>query len=198
MAGRSSGRYLASHPSWFRKQRGLQWDRSYPSENHAITDTTSSFRPETLLQPYPLPPALPNSHNATIQQKLEELTILARKFNFPDDAHKILEWANIRLRQGDEGFLNNKLELQQVGGRLGIHDVCHGIVKFNGTTTDMAAMNHGILNSDRCILGWHAGINATANATMVIPIVTNSTNSTGADPARQLCQSPHGGMFKRR
>ena len=22
MAGRSSGRYLASHPSWFRKQRG--------------------------------------------------------------------------------------------------------------------------------------------------------------------------------
>ena len=36
-------------------------------------------------------------------------------------------------------------------------------------------MNHGILNSDRCILGWHAGINATANATMAIPIVTNST-----------------------
>ena len=27
--------------------------------------------------------------------------------------------------------------LQQVGGQLGMHDVCHGIVKFNATT-DMA------------------------------------------------------------
>jgi hypothetical protein len=49
MAGRNSGRYLASHPSWFRKQRGFQSDRSYPSENRVIADTTSSFRPETCL-----------------------------------------------------------------------------------------------------------------------------------------------------
>ena len=54
MVGRSSGRYLASHPSWYRKQRQLQANHSYPSENHAIADTASSFRPETLLQPYPL------------------------------------------------------------------------------------------------------------------------------------------------
>jgi hypothetical protein len=119
MAGRSSDRYLASHPSWFAKQKGSQWAHSYTSENHVIADTTSSFRPETLPQPYPLPPALPNSHNATIQQKLEELTILAGKFNFPEEAHKILEWANIRLREGDEGFLNNKLEQLRMPDRQG-------------------------------------------------------------------------------
>ena len=43
-------------------------------------------------------------------EKLEELRLLLRKFSSPQDAHKILEWANITLRQGDESFLNNKLE----------------------------------------------------------------------------------------
>src|SRR5207244_12543015 len=81
MAGRSSGRYLASHPSWYRKQKGFQWDRSYPSENRVIADATSSFRPETLLQPYPT--ALPNSQTATVQQKLEELRLLLGKFSSP-------------------------------------------------------------------------------------------------------------------
>ena len=38
---------MASHPSWFLKQKGSQWDRSYPSEYHVIADTASSFRPET-------------------------------------------------------------------------------------------------------------------------------------------------------
>ena len=33
MAGRSSGKYMASHPSWFRKQKGFQYDRSNSSEN---------------------------------------------------------------------------------------------------------------------------------------------------------------------
>jgi hypothetical protein len=114
MAGRSSGRYLASHPSWYRKPRQLQANRSYPSENHTIAD--SSFRPQILLQPYPA--ALPNSQTATIQEKLDELRILAAKFSFPQDARKILEWANIRLRQGDEGFLNNKLEQLRMLDRL--------------------------------------------------------------------------------
>jgi hypothetical protein len=75
MAGRSSGRYLASHPSWHRKQRQLQVNRSYPSENHVIADNTRSFRPEPLLQSYPA--ALLNSQTATVQQKLDELRILA-------------------------------------------------------------------------------------------------------------------------
>jgi hypothetical protein len=82
---------------------------SYPSENQVIADSTSSFRPETLFQP-PLPAALPNLQTTTVQQKLGELKILAGKFSFPEDARKILEWANIRLRQGDESFLNNKLD----------------------------------------------------------------------------------------
>ena len=117
MAGRSSGRYLASHPSWYRKQRQLQVNRSYPSDYHVVADTTSSFRPETLLQPYPA--VLPNSQTATIQQKLDELRILVAKFSFPQDARKILEWANIRLRQGDEGFLNDKLEQFRMLDRQG-------------------------------------------------------------------------------
>ena len=118
MVGRNSGQYLASHPSWYRKQKGSQWNSSYPSENRVIADTTSSLRPETLLQPYPLP-ALPNTQTATVQQKLEELRVLAGKFNSPQDAHKILEWANITLRQGDESFLNNKLEQLRMLDRQG-------------------------------------------------------------------------------
>jgi hypothetical protein len=110
MAGRSSGRYLASHPSWYRKQRQLQANHSYPSENHAIADTASSFRPETLQHPYPLPDASPYSQSHTIQQKLEELRLLLGKFSSPHDAHIILELAKFNLRQGDEGFLNERLE----------------------------------------------------------------------------------------
>ena len=117
MAGRSSGQYLASHPSWFRKQRQVIANRSYPSDYHVIADTASSFRSETLLQPYPA--ALPNLQTATVQQKFDELKILAAKFSFPQDARKILEWANIRLRQGDERFLNDKLEQFRVLDRQG-------------------------------------------------------------------------------
>ncbi|MGC1929529.1 MAG: hypothetical protein WA667_11180 [Candidatus Nitrosopolaris sp.] len=117
MAGRSSGRYLASHPSWYRKQKGSQWNSSYPSENRVIADTTSSFRPETLFQPYTA--ALPNSQTTMVQHKLEELRVLLGKFSSPQDAHKILEWANITLRQGDESFLNNKLEQLRMLDRQG-------------------------------------------------------------------------------
>jgi hypothetical protein len=108
MVGRSSGRYLASHPSWYRKQKGSQWNSSYPSENRVIAD--SSFRPETVLQPYPLRAAYPNSHNATIQQKLEELMLLLSKVSSPQNAYVILELAKYNLSQGDEQFLNERLE----------------------------------------------------------------------------------------
>ena len=57
---------------------------------------TRQFRSETLLQPYPA--ALPNSQTATVQDKLEELSLLLGKFSSPQDAHKVLEWANITLR----------------------------------------------------------------------------------------------------
>jgi hypothetical protein len=119
MAGRSSGRYLASHPSWHRKQSQIQANRSYLSDNRVIADTASSLRPETLKQRYLLPNPSPYSQPSTIQQKLAELKVLAAKFSFPDDARKILEWANIRLRQGDEEFLNNKLEQLRMLDRQG-------------------------------------------------------------------------------
>jgi hypothetical protein len=119
MAGRSAGKYVVSHPSWHRKQRQLQVNRSYPYENYVVVDTASSFRPETLKQRYLLPNPSPYSQPSTIQQKLAELKVLATKFSFPDDARKILEWANIRLRQGDEEFLNNKLEQLRMLDRQG-------------------------------------------------------------------------------
>jgi hypothetical protein len=111
MAGRSSGRYVASHPSWHRKQRGFQWNRNHQSdfENRTFADIRP-FGSDTLQRHYPLLDESPYSQPPTIQSKLEELRILAAKFSFPEDAHKISEWANIRLRQGDEEFLNNKLE----------------------------------------------------------------------------------------
>jgi hypothetical protein len=55
------------------------------------------------------PKSIPLLNTLLTQQKLWELKILAA-FSFPDDAHKILEWINFRLRQGDEGFLNDKLD----------------------------------------------------------------------------------------
>ncbi|MGC2571409.1 MAG: hypothetical protein WA364_07850 [Candidatus Nitrosopolaris sp.] len=106
MVGRSSGKYLASHPSWYRKQV----NRSYQSETPVIAD--SSFRPETLQYRYPLPPALPNSNTAKVEQlqKLEELKLLLGKFSSPHNARIILELAKFNLRQGDEQFLNARLE----------------------------------------------------------------------------------------
>jgi hypothetical protein len=75
MAGRSSGQYLASHPSWYRKQKGSQWNHSYQSEA-VVTDTANSFRLENLRRPLPL--SAPYSQTATVYQlqKLEELRLL--------------------------------------------------------------------------------------------------------------------------
>jgi len=50
------------------------------------------------------------SQNTTIQQKLEELGLLVGKFSSPHDAYIILELAKFNLRQGDEQFLNERLE----------------------------------------------------------------------------------------
>jgi hypothetical protein len=57
-------------------QRQVQVNRSYPSDIRVIAETASSFRPETLLQPYPA--ALPNSQTATIQQKLRIFAVFLR------------------------------------------------------------------------------------------------------------------------
>ena len=121
MAGRGSGKYIASHPSWYRKQRRPQVNRSYQSnfESPAVADTGRSFRPENFQQRFPFPNESPYSNAHTAQQldKLEELRILTGKFSSPQDAHKILEWASILLRKGDESFLNNKLEQLRIFDR---------------------------------------------------------------------------------
>ena len=65
----------ASHTSWFHKQKGFQWDRSYPSDNRVIADTTGSFRSKTLIQPYSLIAASPNSEAVTVQQKLVKKSV---------------------------------------------------------------------------------------------------------------------------
>jgi len=103
MAGRSSGKYLASHISWYRKQRQPQVNRSYQSETHVVADSSLQHR-------YPLPDALPYSQIPTNQQKLNELGLLLGKFSSPHNARIILELAKFNLRQGDEQFLNARLE----------------------------------------------------------------------------------------
>jgi len=122
MAGRSPGKYLASHPSWFRKQKGSQWDRSYTSENHVIADTASSFRPDSMQRHFPLtaPPysQTPNVHRF---QKLDGLKLLLSKFGSPQNAYVILELAKYNLRQGDERFLNERLEQLRMLDRQGRH-----------------------------------------------------------------------------
>jgi hypothetical protein len=111
MVGRSSGRYLASHPSWYHKQKGSQWNSSYPSENRVIADTTSSFGPENSQRHFPLAaPPNPQTPNVHQLQKLEELRILLAKFSSPQNAYVMLELAKYNLSQGDEQFLNERLE----------------------------------------------------------------------------------------
>jgi hypothetical protein len=110
MAGRSSGKYLPSHPSWYRKQRQLQVNHRHQSEPVA-SDTANSFRFQKLQRPLPLNTA-PYSQTATVYQlqKLEELWLLLGKFSSPQNVRVILELAKFNLRQGDEQFLNERLE----------------------------------------------------------------------------------------
>jgi hypothetical protein len=145
LAGRGSGQYVANNPFWHKRNNLYQnirstdtvgnsfqprfisqqtplADSSYPSENRVIADTTSSFRPETLLQPYHLPAATPNSDTPVVHhlQKLQELKILLGKFSSPQNAYIILELAKFNLRQGDEQFLNERLEELRTLDRQGL------------------------------------------------------------------------------
>jgi hypothetical protein len=74
-----------------------------------LCDGFPALSPETLQQRYPLPNASPYS-TPTVQQKLEELRVLLGKFSFPQDADMILQLAKFNLSQGDERFLNDRLE----------------------------------------------------------------------------------------
>jgi hypothetical protein len=52
VAGRSSGKYVASHPSWYRKQTQLEVNRSYQSnfESPTVADPNERIVPPILLR----------------------------------------------------------------------------------------------------------------------------------------------------
>ncbi len=112
MAGRSSGRFEASHPARYRKERELQGIGSYQNniESRIVADLGSSFRPENLQRS--LPPYTSSYAMTLVQQtqKMEELIKLVERHNTPQTAHKIIEYTKMRLREGDDGFLNDKLK----------------------------------------------------------------------------------------
>jgi hypothetical protein len=91
----SSGQYPPSHPLWYSKQIQPQF------ENRVVADTPFSL--ETLQQPNVSPYSTP-------QQKLEELRLLLGKFSSPPNAQVILDLAKFNLSQGDERYLNDRLE----------------------------------------------------------------------------------------
>ena len=94
MAGRSSGRFQASHPTRYHKERELQGIGSDQNniESRTVADLGSSFRPENLqrsLPPYTSPYAM-----ILVQQtqKMQELIKLVERYNTPQTARKIIEY----------------------------------------------------------------------------------------------------------
>jgi hypothetical protein len=77
-----------------------------------VADIGSSFRPEGPQQRSPLPYPSPYRVTPTVQQreKLEELRDLLEKFAPPLEVRKILDRASVTLLEGDERFLNEKLQ----------------------------------------------------------------------------------------
>ena len=112
MVGRSSGR------TWQTIHHGIvsTKDLNGITATRVILKTVllltpvSSLGSDTLQRHYPLPDESPYSQSPTIQQKIEELRLLAGKFSSPQDAHIILELVKFNLRQGDKRFLNERLE----------------------------------------------------------------------------------------
>ena len=107
MAGRNSGQYVTSNPSWYRRnQRDILSNRSNQSNfgSGTVADTRASFQTDNLSQK----PFLPSKFQES-NPKIEELKILLDRYASPEKARKTLEWAKIRLSQGDEKFLNQAL-----------------------------------------------------------------------------------------
>ncbi len=120
MAGRNSGQYLASNPSWYRSnQRHTPSNRNFQGNfgGGTVADTGGSLRTDNFVQGRSLPDASTYLSTPTSQEsnpKIEELRALLAEYTSPQEARKILEWAKIGLRRGDEKFLN--LKLQQLRG----------------------------------------------------------------------------------
>ena len=93
-------------------RRELQGIGKYQNniESRIVADLGSSFRPENLQRS--LPPYTSSYAMTLVQQtqKMEELIKLVERHNTPQTAHKIIEYTKMRLREGDDGFLNDKLK----------------------------------------------------------------------------------------
>ena len=98
-------------------RRELQGSGIYQNnnENRTVADLGSSFRPGNL-QPSLLPYTSPYAMTLVQQtQKMEELIKLVKRHNTPQTAHKIIGYNNMRLTEGDDGFLNDKLKQTSYG-----------------------------------------------------------------------------------
>ncbi len=110
MAGRISGRYSASHPSWFRKTPNKPWFREGQGQYRP------SFRQVSSGELYHNPEAVVRQQtHRGIQvgqgnSELDELATLLNKYA-PDKASKALQWAKIRLGQGDRKYLDDMLQI---------------------------------------------------------------------------------------
>jgi hypothetical protein len=119
MAGRSSGKYLASHPSLYSRRR--RFPGNQPNiENRNVTDTGSSLQPQKFQQPLPSPYGPAHKTNpaavsmtpvAQHAQKLDELGVLLARHVSPEEAHMKFSWAKFQLEQGDDTYLNDMSEL---------------------------------------------------------------------------------------
>jgi len=88
MAGRNSGTYQASHPSWYRRQSRI------------VADTRSSFQPQNSQQSFQFPFG---------SVKLDELKALLAKYTSPAQGYAIFQRAKSQLEEGDDRFLNDML-----------------------------------------------------------------------------------------
>jgi hypothetical protein len=106
MAGRSSGTYQASHPSWYRRQR--EFHGNHPNiQSSTVADTGSLFQ-----QPFSFPYGSGNSTTLMAQQvKLDELNALLAKYTSPAKRYAVFERAKSQLAEGDDRFLNDTLNL---------------------------------------------------------------------------------------
>jgi hypothetical protein len=108
MAGRNSGAYQASHPSWYRRQRGFHGNQ--PNiQSRTVADIGSSFQPQNSQQSFQFPYGSANSTRMAQHLKLDELKALLAKYTSPAQEYTIFQRAKSQLGEGDDRFLNDML-----------------------------------------------------------------------------------------
>jgi len=124
----NSGRFRASQPSLYHKDRGYQGIRRYQN-SHAVADSWRSFRRENVQPPLP---SYTSPYAMTLVQpiqKLEEYIKLAEKLNTSffyqrkkDTSliiiRKFIEYAKMRIKEGDYTLLDAKLEQLRMADKM--------------------------------------------------------------------------------